>query len=119
MRLSKTIALSCGLALLAVPTAHAVAEPILVEAGQPMIKISYAGLDLGSSAGVESLRTKVRAAAKRLCTEPGVQPLSTYLARRACVKNAVEDAGGQIRLAIANFANRQYAGASEVTVVLR
>ena len=120
MKLTKSIAFRCGLALVAIPTAaNAAGNPIIVERNQPTITVSYAGLDLGSSAGIQSLEASVRAAAKRLCSEPGVQPLSTYLAQRSCVKNAVADAAAQIRLAITNFAERQYASAKNVTVVLR
>jgi UrcA family protein len=68
--------------------------------------VRYDDLNLRSAAGVERLNARVRAAAERLCIEPGVKSLDASLAGLECrdaliaaaaprVRSAVEDTGSE------------------------
>jgi UrcA family protein len=98
--------LGIGMSLLAV-AAPAAATP-------PGIAVSFADLDLGTPAGLERLDRRIRAAAERVCAEPGVRPLRETTARRHCVTAAVDQSRPQVEQAIAH--RRGTAFASRPTV---
>lgn len=93
LAVAATIAASAaGLAPFAGP-AHAaeVSGPAVVAA-----RIRYDDLDLRSAAGAARLAARVRAAAERVCLEPGVQRLDARLAGLECRDALIAAAGPQI-----------------------
>ena len=102
-------ALATGAAtLLATGAPVQAAAPIAVEAAQtPAARVAHADLNLNAAAGVNRLEARVRRAARRLCVEPGARSLKALADRRACVNGAIEQAGPQVKLAIARQAISQ------------
>jgi UrcA family protein len=81
----------------------------------PSKTVSYDDLNLASEAGKASLTQRIRAAARELCLEDGVQPLDTAIPRRACFKHAVSDGNQQMATAIAA---RKAGGATAAAVLV-
>ena len=110
-------------ALIVPATAQAAEDPVVVEGNidRPFIVVSYADLNLAEEAGVARLNRRVRAAATRLCIQPGLQPVGEEMRDQACRKDALDDASRQIELAVADFGKNQYAAASQrrIRVALR
>lgn len=106
-----------------VPATAQAEQPLVVE-GQleyPAIYVSYADLNLAEKAGVDRLNRRVRTAATRLCVQPGLQSVGEEMRDQACRAEALDNAGRQIELAVANFGTTQFAAASErkIAVALR
>lgn len=116
--------LAAAMTALIIPaTAHAGEQPVVVEAvlDRPVVYVSYADLNLSEQAGLERLNRRVRAAATRLCIEPGRQSIADETRDIACRDDALENASRQIEIAVASFGTSQYAAAAErkIAVALR
>lgn len=81
--------------------------------------VSYADLNLANPEGVRSLNSRVRKAARDLCTSRGPKPLTTLFAERACMREAIDGASGKIELAVAEFQRQQYARARFIEIAAR
>lgn len=68
--------------------------------------VRYGDLDLRSAAGVAQLDARIRAAAGRLCLEPGVKSLDAARAGLECRDALVAAAAAQVRRAVAAAAAR-------------
>ena len=62
--------------------------------------VRYDDLNLRTAAGVERLNGRIRAAAERLCVEPGVKGLDASLAGIACRDALIAAAAAQVRIAV-------------------
>jgi UrcA family protein len=63
--------------------------------------VRYGDLNLRTVAGVERLNARIRAAADRLCIEPGVKRLDASLAGLECRDAFIAAAAPQVRSAVA------------------
>ncbi len=73
-----------------------------VAGGLPAKRISIAGLDLHSEAGLDALRAPIRAAARSMCGNAAVvAPSDERSAVRSCVIGAIADGERQIGSALA------------------
>jgi UrcA family protein len=76
--------------------------------------VRYDDLNLRTGAGVDRLNARIRAAADRLCIEPGVKGLDAGLAGIECRDALIAAAAPKVRAAVAGKAS-EYA-ASAVTL---
>jgi UrcA family protein len=98
-----------GIAALGAPAfAAEVKAPAIVVA-----TVRYDDLNLKSPAGVERLNARIRAAADRLCIDPGVKGLDATLAGLECRDALIGGAAAQVRAASGADA---YAGRGAVTL---
>jgi UrcA family protein len=111
----RTIVLTSAVLALAAAS-PAIAGPIVVEANVPTAHVSYADLDLGTSAGFEALQSRVRDAASRLCLESGRTDLARAMAEQKCYTTAVASAQNQITAA---RSSRSVAAAAAITMIAR
>ncbi len=79
----------------ALPLAALAKERNSVDGGAPTIHVSYADLNLHSSAGQDALSRRVRGAARKLCPDRHVRNLKLAMAARACFKTATASARPQ------------------------
>lgn len=77
-------------------TAHASTRDIVVQNG-PTTRVTYADLNLQSTAGRTALAGRIRSAAELLCLEDNVTPLAEKLDRINCYRAAVTS--GMTRMA--------------------
>jgi UrcA family protein len=78
--------------VLAAAAACAVLASGVRAADVPQVHVNYADLDLNSSAGASVLYHRIRAAADRVCTTPGVRDLAEVARKEACMNRAVAEA---------------------------
>jgi UrcA family protein len=81
--------------------------------------VSYADLDLSSSAGVDQLQARINHAAQRLCVEDGVKPVADQQRERACVAGAVSGALAQVHRVIAARSAGVAAATSAIAVKVK
>ena len=107
-------AMAAGLAFAAgLGTAHAFDEPRTVQ-------VRYDDLDLSAPRGVDRLKTRVRAAASRVCRVTlSTSRLQENMLRNACMKETLARADRDVEVAIANQGNRRYAGRQVIGVGTR
>eukprot|EP01035_Chromulina_nebulosa_P016042 gene16042-21269_t len=87
--------LSIALGLLAAGSANA--APFTGEGGPaPSQRVSYADLDLDRPAGITTLRSRISAAAHRLCQTSNVAPLAEKVRETRCYRTAIADAYDQV-----------------------
>ena len=97
----KTFAFAAALSTLAFGAAHAQSGSFdSISLSQ---SVSYADLDLGSSAGMKTLTVRINSAAKTVCG-PAPEYRDSRTAYDACIKTAVDHA--MIQVARASEANR-------------
>jgi UrcA family protein len=97
-----------GIAALTAPAfAAEVKSPAAVVA-----TVSYGDLNLRTPAGVDRLNARIRAAAERLCIEPGVKGLDASLAGIECRDALIAAAAGQVQAA----SGTTYAAAGTITL---
>ena len=113
-RLEITV-LGMAASLVALTPARA-GEPIVVEGGQSLIRVSYTDLNLATRSGIDTLDARVRAAAKRLCR--AAEPGDMLPVQHACTDGTVALARPQIDRAVARLASRDFA-VPAVQVALR
>ena len=94
-------------------------EPVEIVFGQPTLRVSYADLDLGSTAGRAVLEGRVRRAAARLCVDNGVRDLERQIAGRSCIAETMASAAPQVELAVAHRGRTRLAAAKAVIVTIR
>ena len=104
-------------AALLTATSPAFAEPILVDASAPSARVSYADLDVLSTAGRQALEARVRSAAQALCYSPGKTDLDRALAGKKCFASAMAGARDQIDAAV--LSSRAFASSQSITVAAR
>lgn len=98
---------ACALGL---ATAANAQPPVTVSAPAVQVeRVSFADLNLGSERGMSAIKSRIRAAAYRVCNlgHSRVDPLATQLEGKACFRTAVSDGYSQldqIALARANGA---------------
>jgi UrcA family protein len=92
----------------------AAAQPIVVEADVPTATISYADLNVQSSAGRASLERRVRQAAESLCVDRNVRDVHRTALGLTCVSHAIASANPQIQQIAANGTARDLATATIV-----
>jgi len=79
-------------------TAHAASNAdIIVVQDAPSARVSYADLNLGSTAGRARLANRIEAAASELCIERNVEPVSVKLERNRCYRAAVASGERQMQ----------------------
>jgi UrcA family protein len=98
--LAAAAALASTSGAIAALTAPAVAAEVKAPA-VVAVTVRHDDLNLRSVAGVERLNARIRAAADRLCIEPGVKGLDASLAGIECRDALVAAAAVQVRSAIA------------------
>jgi UrcA family protein len=99
--------LSIALGVLAAGTANA--APLTVEGGLASSeRVSYADLSLDRQAGIMTLRSRISAAARRLCVTSNVAPLAEKAREMRCYRTAVADAYDQMHRR-AGHENRRHA----------
>jgi UrcA family protein len=67
----------------------------------PTARVSFYDADIGSPAGLDRLRGRVRSAAAGLCLENNVEPLEIHLLREKCFHTALRNGFAQIDRALA------------------
>ena len=110
---------SAGIAAALLVATAATAQPPIEVEGPPQAEVSYNDLDLGSAAGADALRSRVRSAASRLCFGYRGGDLEERQARQTCFTTAVASARGQVEQAIADFGQTRLAGRRTITVAVR
>lgn len=55
----------------------------------PSVVVSYADLDIGTPAGMQTLQNRLHGAASHLCERQGRRTLDTQAAERACLSTAL------------------------------
>jgi UrcA family protein len=94
-------------------SAGAAAAQARNHADTPTAVVSYADLELGSSAGLRALEARVYAAASRLCVHDGRKSLQQELAERRCMSAAVSNGRAGIDQAAAQH-GMQFARRSQL-----
>lgn len=85
----------------------------------PSMAVSYADLDIGSSAGLAALNRRIRTAARQLC-EPNLSvSMLERTQRRNCYRAAIASTQGQVELAVAQRQSPAFAGRSTISVATR
>ena len=84
-------------------SSSAMAQPPVVVTAEalPSRTVSYADLNISSSAGQDRLVRRIRAAARDLCLENNVDQLKIATARRTCFQRAVGDGYDKMNSAMA------------------
>lgn len=95
----KIIAGSALLAIAALAPAGAQEREMMTVRGAPVIRVSYADLNLQSRRGLEALNRRVTQAAETLCNMEESRLLAIAVIERICVKTAVSGAQPQIEAA--------------------
>ncbi|MDH7972804.1 UrcA family protein [Sphingomonas sp. AR_OL41] len=73
------------------------AAPLIVEGGPaPSQRVTYADLDLDRPAGISTLRSRISAAARRLCVTSNAAPIAEKVREMRCYRTAVADAYDQV-----------------------
>ncbi len=109
--------------LLVIPAAAFAEDPETVVSGMrgsddvPMAYVSYRGINLSTPTGVAALERRVAAAARRICTTNGVQPLAIEVKERGCVETAIGGATPQIARAVEAFGSRDVAMLEPIAVI--
>jgi UrcA family protein len=75
--------------------------PTITTGTAPFARVSFLESDIGSPAGLERLRGRVRSAAASLCLENSIEPLDIHLLRKRCFHTAVRNGFSQIDRAVA------------------
>jgi UrcA family protein len=87
--------LSISLGILAAGAANA--APLPAEGGPaPSQRVTYADLNLDHQAGIATLRSRISAAARRLCETSNVAPLAEKVRETRCYRTAIADAYDQV-----------------------
>jgi len=89
-RVGRIVATGIAFALAAGTFAVAASE------GGPSVVVHYADLNLQSPAGMDTLRSRIRHAARQVCTSSHANERNRLPARDACVKLATENALAQV-----------------------
>jgi len=90
----KNIVIAVASALLST-AASANSSGIIVQ-GAPMVRVSYADLNIRSSAGQAMLAGRIRSVADTLCTERNVAPLKVRLQQIKCYSTAIASGAAQL-----------------------
>jgi len=90
-----------------------------IEVRAESAQVSYADLNIGSAAGLATLRQRVRGAASTLCRPnlPGIT--GERIRRYRCFRAAIASARPQIDAAVARRAAAQLAAARAITITAR
>lgn len=69
------------------------ADPVTVvgESELPTARVAYGDLDLSNEAGLDTLKMRVRGAARQICLNNNVEPLSIRASRQRCAAKARAD----------------------------
>jgi UrcA family protein len=94
-------------------------EPVVIEGGLPVARVSYADLNIGSAAGLRALEGRVTRAASGLCLENYKQTLSQFSAEQRCFSLAMAKARIDIDLAVARAGTQLASAALTITVAAR
>lgn len=90
-----------------------------IEVTAPSVAVSYADLDIRTRAGRQTLDARTRQAARLVCQPDLAGITAERLERRACYRDAVAGARGQVSAAVTAFARNRPAGGRSVTVTAR
>lgn len=93
--------------------------PITVQADPERVTtwVSYGDLNMSSPAGLDTLRSRVRGAAERICIHDGVEPLKFEMDGRRCYREAVAGAETQIGQVLASLdRGERYASNARIAV---
>jgi len=90
------------------------AQPPVVVTAAPFKVVSFADLNLSSSAGQTRLLNRIRAAASNLCLEGNREEVKVAAARRTCFDTAYNGGLAQMNLAIAGRPSNALATATLV-----
>jgi len=82
-----------------------------VAAGLPSVTVRYTDLNLNTSAGVETLYSRLRAAARTVCDVREQRPLAEAVKSNACYRQVLDAAVGSAKLLTLNA--RQRAGGTD------
>ena len=102
LALATAFAVSGG-TLAAIGAPAAAAEIVVTGTPAPAARVHYDDLNLRSAAGTKRLEARIRAAATRLCFDPGVTTLEAKLDAAACRDATIARAAPQVRRAAAGF----------------
>ena len=93
------------------------AKPVLVTAeAVPSERVSFADLNLSSTAGRETLKRRIRGAAKRVCEVAAGRSFESYLITRGCSVSAYEDGLREMDALIARRAGGSAVAAAFLTI---
>ena len=90
--------------------------PATAGSGEPNATVSTTDVSLGSPAGVERLRDRIRASAADLCLTNAVEPLDVRLARAKCYRTAIASGHRQLNRLVAAQAARSTKSAATARV---
>lgn len=106
-----------NLARAAAIAAALIAAGPAIAGGAKSVKVSFADLNLSSSAGRLELDRRVARAANRVCNVPVGRDLMAQMIAKKCTETARESTRPVIELAYRNAANRQLA-ARDMNVIV-
>ena len=93
------------------------AEPVLITAEFiPSERVSFADLNLDSTAGRETLKRRIRGAAKRVCETEAERSFESYLMVRGCSVSAYTDGLRNMDTLIARRAGGSTVAAAFLTI---
>lgn len=95
------------------------ADPVLVTTQVlPSERVSFADLNLGSTAGQKTLKRRIRGAAERVCdaAHPGRSDFENYLVTHGCFTTAYRDGLRQMDTVIAGRAAGSTVAAAALTI---
>ncbi len=118
-RYLQAISASFGVFSLGAALAASAVGPVDMHENTVSKTVSYADLNLASPEGERALNIRVRKAARDLCTSRGPKPLTTLWAERACMREAIDGASGEVELAVARFGRQQYARSRFIEIASR
>lgn len=88
-----------------VASAPCLAKPADTDVKREVVK--YGDLNLASDAGQATLDTRIRAAAHRVCQDPGNTAMERFQRERKCRSIAIADARQQVRTVTVELAVRE------------
>lgn len=98
-------------------SASAAQTPLVVMGSNAPFKVvNYGDLNLASQSGQERLFSRIRAAARSICSEDNIEEVKFALMRRDCYDTAVNDGLGQMRIAIAGNINGKALATATLTI---
>jgi UrcA family protein len=102
----RSLSIAAASMLVSISPALAQTAPILIQGDAPTATVSYADLDIGSTAGRKTLEGRVARAASRLCLDNRRAPIGELVEQRHCFSTAMNGAELDIDRAVARSHTR-------------
>ena len=89
----------------------------LADVGHPTIRVSYADLNLRDQAGASRLGSRVRSAARQVCSVEDLQIPTIAVESRRCYRTTVDRANQDMAFAIQQARNSQQIASNDVRML--